>query len=202
MAQPRHSQSKADARAKASPSGQHPSGDRVSKLSSRTLHAGRVFRLDEEHVRLASGLEQKLDVVVHPGAVCVLAELSPGRVVAVRQYRHAVGATLTEIPAGRLDPAEDPETAARRELEEETGWRAKRWSLVFDFVPAPGFCSERLHLFFAQDLERAGADRLAADEDEEIEVLELDVSELLGIEPRDAKTWMAASWYLHHREHP
>lgn len=173
--------------------------DQPETLERRTLHTGRVFRVDHEHLRLPSGLEQRLDLVIHPGAVCVLAETRPGYALAVRQYRRAVEAHLTEIPAGRLEVGEDPLVAARRELEEETGQRAGRWTPVFDFVPAPGFCSERLFLFLAQDLTPAGDDRLAPDDDEELEVREVPVAELLDARPIDAKTWMAASWYLNHR---
>ncbi|MHC4376850.1 MAG: NUDIX hydrolase [Planctomycetota bacterium] len=172
---------------------------KFESLERRTLHTGRVFRVEHEHLRLPSGLEQRLDLVVHPGAVCVLAETRPGYALAVRQYRHAVETHLLEIPAGRLEPGEDPLVAARRELEEETGHRAARWTPVFDFVPAPGFCSERLFLFLAQELSPAGSDRLAPDEDEELEAREVPVDALLETRPIDAKTWMAASWYLHHR---
>ena len=171
----------------------------VEVLERRTLHTGRVFRVEHEHVRLPSGLEQRVDLVMHPGAVCVLAETRPGFALAVKQYRHAVGSELLEIPAGRLEPGEDPEVAARRELEEETGFRAGRWTRVMEFVPAPGFCSERLFLFHAQELVPAGAGRLAPDDDEELECREVSMEQLLGAQPIDAKTWMAASWYVHHR---
>lgn len=172
---------------------------KFESLERRTLHIGRVFQVEHEHLRLPSGLEQRLDLVIHPGAVCVLAETRPGYALAVRQYRRAVEAHLLEIPAGRLEPGEDPLVAARRELEEETGHRAERWTPVFDFVPAPGFCSERLFLFLAQDLTPAISDRLPPDEDEELEAFEVPVDGLLEARPIDAKTWMAASWYLHHR---
>jgi ADP-ribose pyrophosphatase len=171
----------------------------IESLDRRTLHSGRVFRLEHEHLRLPSGREQRLDLVIHPGAVCVLAETRPGHALAVRQYRRAVDAHLLEIPAGRLEPDEDPLVAAQRELEEETGRRAAHWNRVFEFVPAPGFCSERLFLFHARGLTQAGQDRLSPDEDEELEVREVPVRELLDAHPIDAKTWMAASWYLHHR---
>lgn len=164
----------------------------IEVLSSSTLFRGRVFELVEESVRLPSGLRQDLAIVDHPGAVAVAAVQEDGRMIAVRQYRHAVGDWMTEIPAGRLEPGEDPLRAARRELEEETGLRAREWSLLTRFVPAPGFCSEVIHLFRAAQLEPAGPDRLAADDDEELELVRLRPAQLLEGAPLDAKTAMAA----------
>ncbi|MEM7518552.1 MAG: NUDIX hydrolase, partial [Planctomycetota bacterium] len=124
------------------------------ELRRRTpLHTGRIFDLVSERVRLPSGLEQELDVVVHGGAVAIAALREDGKLVCVRQYRHAVGQMLVEIPAGRLEAGEEPLTAARRELEEETGFRAASWRERLRLIPAPGFCSERIVLFEARDLE-------------------------------------------------
>jgi ADP-ribose pyrophosphatase len=170
-------------------------GRAAELLSSVRLHHGRIFDVTRERVRLPSGLEQEIEIVRHAGAVAIAALDELGRLLLVRQYRQAIGEWLVEVPAGRLEPGEDPETAARRELEEETGYRARRWSLLASFWPAPGFCSERMNLFLALDLEPAGASRRAHDADEELEVLRLDPAALLR-ESRDAKTLVAAALLL------
>jgi ADP-ribose pyrophosphatase len=111
----------------------------------------------------------------------------------VRQYRHAVRDWLLEIPAGRLERAEDPLHAAQRELEEETGYRARDWSALLSFYPAPGFCSERMTLFHARGLERVDVGRKPKDHDEEIEVVRLSAREALRQAASDAKSWIAAA---------
>ena len=164
-------------------------------ISSVALHRGRIFDVLRERVRLPSGLEQEVEIVRHAGAVAIAAVDSDGSLVCVRQYRQAIGEWLVEVPAGRLEPDEEPEAAARRELEEETGYRAGRWSTLATFWPAPGFCSERMHLFLAQDLEPAGSSRRAHDEDEELEVVRRAPATLFR-ESRDAKTLVAAALLL------
>jgi ADP-ribose pyrophosphatase len=173
--------------------GERPPGVHVER--SEELHHGRIFDLVHEAVRLPSGLRQELDMVVHAGAVCVAALDGDGRVLLVRQYRHAAGEWLLEIPAGRLEAGEDPLVAARRELEEETGHRAARWSPLVGFFPAPGFCSEWMHLYRAEGLEEVPGGGLEADADEELELVRLPPAEVLR-ESRDAKTLVAASLLL------
>ena len=169
----------------------------VELLASQELHRGRVFALRHDELRLPSGLEQKLDVVEHGGAVCVAAVDEDGRMLLVRQYRHAARAWLEEIPAGRLEPGEsDPLLAAQRELEEETGMRAQSWSPLRSFLAAPGFCSEVLHLYLAEGLASAGPDARSADPDEEIEVVRRTPVEVLASEAGDAKTLLAAALLL------
>lgn len=168
----------------------------VEILASEPLHSGVVFDVVNERVRLPSGLEQGLDVVVHRGAVCVAPVLDDGRLLLVRQYRHAVGEWLVEIPAGRLEPDEaDFLGAARRELEEETGHRASDWEELCQFFPAPGFCSERMVLFAARGLTAVPGGGLAMDLDEELDVVRLSPSEVLEAGCTDAKT-MLACWML------
>ncbi|MEM7310569.1 MAG: NUDIX hydrolase [Planctomycetota bacterium] len=167
--------------------------DDVELLASRSVFQGRIFELVEESVRLPSGLRQDVVVVDHPGAVCVAPLLASGELLLVRQYRHAAGAWLTEIPAGRLEPDEPRQAAAERELEEETGHRATRWELLEDFYAAPGFCSERMTLFLASGLEEVPGGGLAADDDEELELVRARPSELLAGASCDAKTILAAA---------
>ncbi len=169
--------------------------ERVRLLESRRLHRGPIFDLLRERVALPSGLEQELDVIAHGGAVAVAPVWPDGRVTCVRQYRHAVGDWLVELPAGRLEPGEDPEIAARRELEEECGLRAEGLERLSEFFVAPGFCSERITLFRASGCSEAGANRLQPDEDEELKLLKLHPTELLAT-ARDAKTLIGAALLL------
>jgi ADP-ribose pyrophosphatase len=159
---------------------------------SRVLLRGAVFDVVASRLEFPSGLRQELEIVEHPGAVAIAAVTAAGELVLVRQYRHAARAVLVEIPAGRLEPGEEPLAAARRELAEETGFRARDWRARDHVYPAPGFASERLHLFEARGLERAAA---APDADEELEVVLLPPARVLEV-ARDAKTLLAAALLL------
>lgn len=171
--------------------------------ASERLFEGRIFDLVSESIQLPSGLRQELVVVDHPGAVCIAPVLASGELVLVRQYRHAAGDWLTEIPAGRLEPGESPETAARRELEEETGYRAADWRRASDFLAAPGFCSEVLTLFLARDLTPVPGGGLPQDDDEELELVSLTPEAILAAAGdgtvQDAKTLVAAALVLRAR---
>ncbi|MBM3988437.1 MAG: NUDIX hydrolase [Planctomycetes bacterium] len=158
--------------------------------SSAVLVGSRVFDVVREVVELPSGLRQDLTIVRHPGAVGVVALHADGRVTLVRQYRHAVGRELLEIPAGRLEAGEDPRRAALRELEEETGYRALSLESLGSFFPAPGFCSEELHLFLARELAHAGPERAPHDADEELATVMLPLPEALERCAQDAKSWI------------
>jgi ADP-ribose pyrophosphatase len=129
-------------------------------------------------------------------------------VLLVRQYRVAVGELLLEIPAGTLDIAddgtiEDPDLAARRELEEETGMRAGSWRKVARFYTAPGFTSELMHLYLATELTTAGVDRLGPDDDEHLLLEPLPVREAIAAAERgefaDAKTLVGLLWLARER---
>lgn len=171
------------------------SDDRPRVLDTRELCRTRIFSVHQERVVLPSGLEQDVAVVRHGGAVAVAAVDEDGRLLVVRQYRHAVGAWLEEVVAGRLELGEEPLAAAQRELEEEAGLRAEHWREASTFFPAPGFCSERMTLFVATGLRTAGADRLQPDADEEIEVEWRRPEDVLA-EADDAKTLVAAALVL------
>jgi ADP-ribose pyrophosphatase len=133
-------------------------------LGSRRVHDGRIVRLDLEEVRLPNGNVVTLEIVRHPGAAAVLPVDAEGQAILVRQYRHATGSWLLEVPAGKLDaPGERPEDCALRELEEETGYRAGRLEPLGWIWTTPGFSDEKIWLFLARDLVRTRAS-LQADE--------------------------------------
>ena len=123
----------------------------VRVIARRTLYQGRVIRLVREVLKV-DGHRMVRETVLHPGAVVVVPVLSRSRLVFVRQYRRAVGRTLLELPAGTLEPGEPRAVCARRELEEETGWRARRLRRIGQFYAAPGFISEQLTIFLAEEL--------------------------------------------------
>jgi len=140
-----------------------PAGLTESLETSEVRFEGRILRLHVDRVRLPDGRPGQREVVDHPGAVAVLPVTASGELVLVWQYRQAAGEPLLEIPAGKLDPGEAPEACARRELLEETGFRAGRLERLGTFLPSPGFSGEWLHLYVATELE-AGAARPDADE--------------------------------------
>jgi ADP-ribose pyrophosphatase len=144
-------------------------------LSTHVLHQFRIFAIAEQALRLPSGRTVVRQVVKHPGAVVIMPQLEDGRLLMIAQYRCAVGETLLEFPAGTLEPGEEPLQCARRELIEETGYRADHWHPLGMIYSSPGFCDERLDLFLASGLVPEHA---AADEDEMLEVKRLTVPEV------------------------
>ena len=125
---------------------------------------GRVFRVYAEPLVLPSGRRVRREIVRHPGSVAILALDEEGQVLLLRQFRQAVGRRIWEIPAGTLKRGEPVLGCARRELREETGYRARRWRKLTTILPSPGILDERLHLYAAWDLV-AGSSRPEADED-------------------------------------
>ena len=122
-------------------------------LDRRTVYAGRVLEVGIDRLRLPEGGTTELEIIRHSGASVVAPITDEGEVVLVRQYRYATGQWLLEAPAGKLAPGEAPESCARRELEEETGWRAAELVPLGAIWSSPGFTDELLHLFLARDLE-------------------------------------------------
>ncbi|HUW64174.1 MAG TPA: NUDIX hydrolase [Spirochaetia bacterium] len=121
-------------------------------LSSEVHYRGKVLNLRVDEVELPNGNRAQREVVEYPGAVTVVALTGDGDVLLVRQYRHAVGEELLELPAGKLEPGEDPKSSAFRELVEETGFRAREMKLLLSFYTTPGFSTEQMHLFLATGL--------------------------------------------------
>lgn len=132
-------------------------------LRREVVHRGRVFELGVERVELPDGREVSLDVLHHPGASAVLPLASDGTILMIRQFRHAAGGYLWEIPAGTLDPGEAPVACAHRELVEEAGVHADEMVSLGEILPVPGYSTERIHLFLARGLHVA-AQCLDADE--------------------------------------
>jgi ADP-ribose pyrophosphatase len=181
--------------------GDDPLEERV--VDSRVVHHGHHLEFRVDTIERADGSRGTRDVVGHPGAVSVLALDDDGRILLVRQWRIPAARAMLEIPAGTLDVhdgiTEDPDGAARRELEEETGHRAATWRRLASFWTAPGFASELMHLYLATGIEGVtGDDRLAPDEDERLELVHLTVDEALAQvgsgEICDAKTILAVLW--------
>lgn len=172
-------------------------------MESRVLYRGRYLTFRVDTIERADGSRSTRDIAGHPGAVAILALDADDRVLMVRQFRLAAGQALLEIPAGTLDTTddgsvEDPDLAAPRELEEETGMRAGTWRLLGRFYTAPGFTEERMSLFLATDLRPAHADRLSPDEDERLLVERLPWREAIAAvdrgEIQDAKSLVALLW--------
>src|ERR1700691_378197 len=161
-------------------------------VATSPVHRGRVIAISTETLRYANGREYETDFVRHPGAAAVVALDNAGRVCLVRQYRHGIEDFMWEIPAGKLDPGEAPQACAVRELAEETGVQARRWTSLGRFLPAPGIFTEVIHLYLARDL-TVGAP--APDADEELEIQWLPHERAAGMVLRgewsDGKTALA-----------
>ncbi len=156
-------------------------------------------RVRTERVTLPNGNAVELDIVRHPGAAAVVPFVSEREVLLIRQYRHAAGGTIFEVPAGKLDPGEDPSTCAARELEEEAGCRAGRLVDLGWIWTTPGFTDERITLFAAFDLEPVPHRR---DADEVIETVRMGFDEALDLvwrgELNDSKSALALLRAAHH----
>ena len=155
-------------------------------VESRVVHEGRTMTFRVDTIERPDGSRHRREIVGHPGAVAIVALDEADCLLLVRQFRTAAGRLLLEIPAGTLDvdeatgTVEEPDGAARRELEEETGFRARTWRALGSFWTAPGFATERMHLYLASDLVSADEDRLSPDEDEALTLVRLPWLEALA----------------------
>lgn len=170
---------------------------RETLISSEVLRQSRILEFRIDTIEAADGHRSTRDIAAHPGGVCVVAIDPDDRVLFVRQWRHATGGPLLEIPAGTLDREPDGSIeghagAAARELEEETGSRAGSWQYLGAFYTAPGFTSELMHLYLATELVAADEGGLGPDEDERLELRPIPFAEALEMvdtgEIRDAKS--------------
>jgi len=154
-------------------------------LDRRAIYSGRVVNLSVDRVRLPNGSVCELELIRHPGAAAVVPVDAEGQVLLIRQYRHAAGGWLLEIPAGKLDPGESPETCAMREVEEETGYRPGALVSLGWIWTTPGFTDEKIWLYLARELTRSKQD--------------LQDDEVLTVEryPLDQAVEMAAAGEIH-----
>ena len=177
------------------------SGDPGEVLSSQVSYQGPLFRVLTDRLREPTGKEVTRDIIRHNGSVVILAlEKSKNKkdplVLVERQFRHAAQQYLYELPAGTIDPGEDHLAAAKRELLEETGYQAKKWTKVLRYFASPGFLGEWMQIFLAEDLT---AGQAAPEEDESLELQFVPLSELLRLigagKILDGKTIISISFY-------
>lgn len=166
-------------------------------LSSQKIFTGKVISLQVDEVELPDGKTSKREIIKHPGAVAVIAITDDGKIVMVEQYRKAMERSLVEIPAGKLEPGEEPLKTAKRELEEETGYVCERMEHVISFYTSPGFADELVHVYVAHQLSKK-EDAASLDEDEFVEVIELTLEEaqqyIVEEKIYDAKTAYAVQY--------
>lgn len=182
-------------------SARRPSRPRARTISSRAVYRGPVFWVSTDHVREPGGVRVRRDLVHHSGSVVVLAVDDSGgtpRILLERQYRHAAGDYLWELPAGRIDPGERELAAAKRELLEETGYTADDWRRILHFYASPGFVAETMSVYLATGLH---ADQAHPEEDEVIYkkfvALPAAVKMVITGTIRDAKTISSVLWLDH-----
>jgi ADP-ribose pyrophosphatase len=163
--------------------------DRDGLLERNEIYDGKIVRLSVDRVRLPNGGTCELELIRHQGAAAVVPVDGEGRVFLVRQYRYAAGGWLLEVPAGKIDGGEPPEECARREVEEETGWRPGTLIPMGWIWTTPGFTDERIWLYLARDLETSEAS-LQQDEVLTVETLPLEQAVRMALrgEIRDAKS--------------
>ncbi|MDO3409569.1 NUDIX hydrolase [Saccharibacillus sp. CPCC 101409] len=166
-------------------------------LGSQPIFDGKIIKVQLDTVELSDGSQAKREIVRHPGAVAVLA-LRGDKLLVVEQFRQPLGRTEIEIPAGKLEPGEDPREAAARELEEETGYQAPELIHLSSFYTSPGFADEIIHFYAAENLTEG---TLNPDDDEFLELTEITLDEafehIRAGRISDAKTLMAVyAWQI------
>ncbi|MGG1628636.1 NUDIX hydrolase [Rossellomorea sp. NRS-1567] len=166
-------------------------------IKTETIYQGKIIDLQVDEVELPNGKTSKRELIKHPGAVAVIALTPEGKLVMVEQYRKALEKSIIEIPAGKLEPGEEPDITALRELEEETGYGCGNLEHLISFYTSPGFADELVHLYIAHDLYPIHESK-ETDEDEFVELIEVTVEEAAQLikEQRiyDAKTAYAIQY--------
>lgn len=171
---------------------------KLKVLSSKVVYEAPVFYVTSEQVREPSGVKARRDLIRHPGSVVIMAldeSKSEARVLLIKQYRYAAGDEIWEFPAGRIDPGDTPLSGAKRELAEETGYKAREWKRALFFYSSPGFLDETMSVFLARDLVKGKA---TPEEDEFITAKLIPVSKAVKMvmdgEIQDAKTIAGILW--------
>ena len=164
--------------------------------ASERIYSGRVLNLRVDEIdRPRDGGVRKVEIVEHVGGVCVIARPAPDKIVLVKQYRAGAGRELWEVPAGMLERGDAPLDTARRELIEETGYRAESLRLLWSMYSSPGFCEERIYFVVAEGLTPGEAE---PEEDEQFELRSWSIEDAWALverdELRDAKTQIALAW--------
>ena len=170
-------------------------------IGSQTIYSGKILRLRRDTVKIRDGKVAIREIVEHHGAVGIVAFTDEGKIILVKQFRKAANKELVEIPAGTLERGEEPIQCASRELEEETGYIASEIKPVLSFYLAPGYSTEIMHIFRANDLRKT---RQRLEEDEAVELIEVELDEAISMvrrnEIEDAKTissLLAAKFLFH-----
>ena len=170
-------------------------------LSSQLIYDGQIVKLRVDTVRMPGGRETRREIVEHSDCVAIVAIDADDNVLLVKQFRKAVEKELLEIPAGGIDPGEDPVTAVRREMREETGYLPQKVERLGGFYSAPGYCTEYLHLYLATDLTPS---QLFAEDTESIKLVRVPVSQIPGLIASgsicDAKSIAGLLTFLEYRE--
>lgn len=180
-----------------------PAGDehlREMRISGEDIYGGIFLNMKRDKVRLPDGQDAVREYLTHPGAVAIIAILADGRVLLERQYRYPIAKVCMEIPAGKLDLGEDPLLCAKRELEEETGYTANKWSYVRRIHPVISYSTEFIDIYLAQELE-SGKSKL--DEEEFLDVFAAPLEEIIAWVEQglitDVKTTISAYWLDRYR---
>jgi len=180
-----------------------PPGDqhlREERISGEDIYGGIFLNMKRDRVSLPDGQEAVREYLTHPGAVAILAILDDGRILLERQYRYPIAKVCMEIPAGKLDPNEDPLVCAQRELEEETGYSASKWSYIRRIHPVISYSTEFIDIYLAEGL-LPGKSRL--DEEEFLDVFAAPLDEILAWVEQgvitDVKTTIAIYWLDRYR---
>lgn len=166
-------------------------------ISTEHIFKGKIISVQVDEVELPDGKRSNREIVRHPGAVGLIALTKENKIVMVEQYRKPLERSLLEIPAGKLEPGEEPAVTAERELEEETGYRAGQMEYITSFYTSPGFANEIIHIYLASGLEKV-ENPANGDEDEFVELVELSLEKALECMKNqrifDAKTVFAVQY--------
>ncbi len=149
---------------------------REKTLSSKEIYKGNIIKVSLDEVELPNGHKSKREIVRHPGAVAIIALTDDKKLLLVRQYRKPLDMVIYEIPAGKLEPGEKPLDCARRELEEETGYKSDSIKHIQSFYTSPGFADEIVHVYFTDRLEKL-ENSAGLDDDEFLDLLEVTLEE-------------------------